>query len=41
MALRELKKGDQATVKLTDVADWLILESSGKVRGGYTQDALK
>jgi uncharacterized protein YegJ (DUF2314 family) len=41
IALQTLKKGDSATVKLADVADWLIVEASGKVLGGYTQDAMK
>lgn len=41
IALQGLKKGDPATVKQSDVADWLIVEASGKVLGGYTQEAVK
>lgn len=41
IALQTLKKGDSATVKQSDVADWLIVDAAGKVLGGYTQDAVK
>lgn len=40
IALQTLKKGDEATVKLTDVADWLILNPNGQVQGRYTEEAL-
>lgn len=40
IALQTLKKGDEAKVKLADVADWLILDPDGTVHGRYTEEVL-
>jgi uncharacterized protein YegJ (DUF2314 family) len=40
MAARELRKGDEVRVAQADVVDWLIREPDGKMRGGYTEQAL-
>ncbi|MGV3618612.1 MAG: DUF2314 domain-containing protein [Fimbriimonas sp.] len=41
MAARTLRRGESVRVPDADVVDWLIRDPGGRMRGGYTEQALR